>query len=112
MKEIKAYIKRHKLQDITIALGRVAGLTGMTVVESRGHGIGWAGRGEHSRDSLTDYVSGLRLEVICRDEWVEQVVSAIEKAAHTGLRGDGKIYVSDIEMAVRISTGERGDAAV
>ena len=62
--------------------------------------------------SSSDYTSGIKLEVVCRNESLEEVVSAIEKAAHTGLKGDGKIYVSDIEAAVRISTGERGDAAV
>jgi nitrogen regulatory protein PII len=112
MKEIKAYIKKHKLQDVTSALRRVRGLTGMTVVESRGYGTGWGGRDEGSRGVFLDYTSGIKLEVVCRDELLEEVVSAIEKAAHTGLKGDGKIFVSDIRAAVRISTGERGDAAV
>jgi nitrogen regulatory protein PII len=49
---------------------------------------------------------------MCEDELVELVISTIEKAAHTGLHGDGKIYVSDIENAIRISTGERGEEAV
>ena len=52
MKEIKAYIKKHKLQDVTSALRRVRGLTGMTVVESRGHGTGWGGKDERTRDVL------------------------------------------------------------
>ena len=52
MKEVKAYIKKHKLQDVTSALGRVRGLTGMTVVESRGYGIGWGERDERARDAL------------------------------------------------------------
>jgi nitrogen regulatory protein PII len=112
MKEVKAYIKKHKLQDVTRALRRVRGLTGMTVLESSGYGIGWGGRDESGRDGLLDYAPGIKLEVVCRDELVQEVVSAIEKAAHTGLKGDGKIYVSEIETAVRVSTGERGDAAV
>ena len=81
-------------------------------MESRGYGTGWGGRDERSRGALLDYISGIKLEVVCRDELLEEVVSAIEEAAHTGLKGDGKIYVSGIEAAVRISTGERGDAAV
>ncbi|WP_407925442.1 P-II family nitrogen regulator [Geothermobacter ehrlichii] len=52
------------------------------------------------------------MEILCCDALVEEVVSLIEKAAHTGLKGDGKIYVSTIDMAVRISTGERGGGAV
>ena len=54
----------------------------------------------------------VKLEIVCRDELVEEVVAIIEKTAHTGLRGDGKIYVTPVETAVRISTGERGEKAV
>jgi nitrogen regulatory protein PII len=54
----------------------------------------------------------MKLEILCKDEKVDEIVSLIEKTAHTGLRGDGKIYVSPVEMAVRISTGDRGDEAV
>lgn len=54
----------------------------------------------------------MKLEVFCRDELVEEVVAAIERAAHTGLKGDGKIYVVNVEQAVRISTGERGIGAI
>jgi len=111
MKEVKAYIKKHKLYDVTRALQRIDGLTGMTVIESRGFGITWGGK-KRERDTLVDPSAGVKIEVICRDELVAQVVAAIEEAAHTGLKGDGKIYVSDIKTAVRISTGERGDAAV
>ncbi|VAV85132.1 hypothetical protein MNBD_DELTA01-226 [hydrothermal vent metagenome] len=50
--------------------------------------------------------------MICSDQLVDKVISVIEKTAHTGLRGDGKIYVSSVEMAVRIETAERGDSAV
>jgi nitrogen regulatory protein PII len=53
-----------------------------------------------------------KLEIFCRDELVPEVVASIEKAAHTGLMGDGKIYVIDVEQAVRIRTGERGIDAI
>lgn len=111
MKEIKAYIKRHKLDDVTRALRKVENLTGLSIVPVQGFGRGW-----HSKDGDT-HSSGsrapwLKLEIICRDILVDQVVEAVEMAAHTGLKGDGKIYVSNIEQAVRISTGERGEGAV
>lgn len=109
MKEVKAYIKQHKLDLVIRALRKLEGLTGMSVIDSCGYGIGWitAKAGEQ-----IDCRPGIKVEVICRDDLVDQVVATIENAAHTGLKGDGKIYVSNIEQAVRISTGERGEGAV
>jgi nitrogen regulatory protein PII len=109
MKEIKAYIKKHKLDEVIRALRKVQNLTGMSVLESCGYGIGWGGT---KGDQHNDCRPGIKVEIICRDELVDQVVQVIEKAAHTGLKGDGKIYVGNIEQAVRISTGERGDDAI
>ena len=113
MKEIKAYIKPHKLSEVTLALQKIQGLTGMSVTDVRGFG---RNRGKDARyrivDDLVTYVPSVKIEMICRDELVDEIVSIIEKTAHTGLRGDGKIYVSNVEMAVRISTGERGKSAV
>ncbi len=113
MKEIKVYIKPHKLSEVALALHKVEGLTGMSVTDVRGFG---RSRGRDARhrivDDLVSYVPNVKIELICRDELVDEIVSIIEKTAHTGLRGDGKIYVSTVEMAVRISTGERGESAV
>lgn len=109
MKEIKAYINRHKLDEVTRALRKVEGLTGMSVSERYGYGIGWA---RDKTPEQIDFRDGIKLEIICRDELVDQVVDAIARAARTGLKGDGKIYVAGIEQAVRISTGERGEGAV
>lgn len=109
MKEIKAYIKKHKLDAVIRALHKVAGLTGISIIECRGYGIGWANK---ETSEPNDFQNGLKLEVVCRDALVEDVVAAIERAAHTGLKGDGKIYVGDIAQAVRISSGERGQEAV
>jgi len=106
MKEIKAYIKPHKLSQVTLALHNVEWLTGMSVVDVRGFG---RSRGQ---DKLVDHVPHVKIEVVCADDRVEEVISTIEGAAHTGLRGDGKIYVSSVETAVRIETGERGDGAM
>jgi nitrogen regulatory protein P-II 1 len=113
MKEIKAYIKPHKLSEVTLALQKIDGLTGMSVTNVKGFG---RGRAKTVEDAITedfiDYVLHVKVEVVCRDELVDQIVSTIEKASHTGLRGDGKIYVSEVAAAVRISTGERGEKAV
>ena len=63
-------------------------------------------------DGPVDYVPHTQIEIFCKDELVEEIISIIEENAHTGLRGDGKIYVSELQTAVRISTGERGEVAV
>ncbi len=113
MKEIKAYVKPHKLSQVTAALHKVEGLTGMSVVDVRGFGGG--GGKETPRqmvDDLVDYVPHAKIEIVCHDELVEEIVSTIEKAAHTGLRGDGRIFVANVETAIRIETGERGENAI
>lgn len=113
MKEIKAYIKPHKLGAVTLALHNIEGLTGMSLTEVRGFGRSKAKNMPHRlTDDLDDYVPHIRIEIICRDELVETVVAVIQKAAHTGLRGDGKIYISTVDDALRIQTGERGGNAV
>ena len=114
MKEIRAYIKPHKLSEVTQALHHVEGLTGMSVSDVKGFGRGHVGGEPHSAgEEVVDYVHHARIEIICRDELMGEVVESIRRTAHTGLRGDGKIYVfSHVEDAVRISTGDRGDAAV
>ncbi|GAB4174881.1 MAG: P-II family nitrogen regulator [Geothermobacteraceae bacterium] len=110
MKEVRAYIKHHKLSDVIRALRKVKGLSGLTIVEARGIGAGWQAGG--GGGSLVEYQPRLKLEILCCDALVTEVVSLIEKAAHTGLKGDGKIYVTPVDLAVRISTGERGGDAV
>ena len=113
MKEIKAYIKPHKLSSVTIALQEIKGLSGISISEVKGFG---RGRAKTAPDRITEdflnYVPRIKIEVVCRDELVEEVVSTIERNAHTGIRGDGKIFVSNVEAAVRISTGERGESAI
>ncbi len=108
MKEVKAYIKSHKLEDVTHALRQLEGLTGMSAVGVTGFGRS----GDASPDQLELLEKHVKVEVVCRDELVEEVVSLIQKVAHTGLRGDGKIYVSHVSRALRIETGERGNGAV
>jgi nitrogen regulatory protein PII len=113
MKHVIAFIKPHKLSDVTLALHRVEGLTGMSAADVRGFGRGRArDMPDTFSEGAADFVPRVRIEVVCRDEIVEEVVETIRREAHTGLRGDGKIYVAPVEDAVRISTGERGEAAV
>jgi len=113
MKQIKAYIKPHKLSEVTLALHQVKGLTGMSVTEVRGFGQTRSTEAHHRTvDDLVDFAPHAKIEIICGDELAEKLISVIAEAAHTGLHGDGKIYITEITDAVRISTGQRGEDAV
>ena len=82
-------------------------------MDVRGFGRGKAKDAPHRIvEDLVDYIPHVKIEIVCADDKVAEVVSVIEKTAYTGLRGDGKIYISTIDDAVRIQTGERGGAAV
>lgn len=103
MKEIKAYIKAIKLNEVTKALHEIEGLDGASISEVQGFGRGKANSGNYSHDrNPSGLVKHLKLEVVCQNELEETIVDAIHRAAHTGHRGDGKIYVSDISKSVRI----------
>ena len=113
MKKIKAYIKSHRLSEVTLALNKVEGLPGMSVTEVKGFGRrGDSKDNQHPDDDPGDFMSISKIEIFCPDELVDRLVETIEKSAHTGLSGDGKVYVLPVEQAVRISTGERGEKAV
>jgi nitrogen regulatory protein P-II 1 len=114
MKQIIAFIKPHMLSNVTAALKNAAGLTGMSVSEVQGFGRGKGGNAAAriSEDLVNYYAPRVRIEMFCSDEFAEEIISLVEKIAHTGLRGDGKIFVTPVELAVRISTGERGEKAV
>lgn len=115
MKEVKAFIKKRKMGQVVLALSKISGLTGVSIMDSRGFGRGRGAADIANLNVFDDRLfgqPGVRLEIICHDELAEEVVAAIIKHAHTGLRGDGKIYLSSVETAVRISTGERGEGAV
>ena len=111
MKLVIAYIKSHKLPEVTTALNQIKGLTGVSVSDMRGFGRERSNQSTEV-ESSRDYAPITRLEIFCNSKLSETVVNAIEKAAHTGLRGDGKIYVCDVSQAVRISSGERGEKAI
>ena len=112
MKKIEAIVKPHKLDDVKEALAET-GVTGMTVVDAKGFGR-QKGHTELYRGAeyVIDFLPKLTVEVVVDDGKAERVVEAIRDAARTGKIGDGKIFVTDIETALRIRTGETGADAV
>jgi nitrogen regulatory protein P-II 1 len=112
MKKIEAIIKPFKLDEVKDALNQI-GLKGITVLEARGFGR-QKGHTELYRGAeyVVDFLPKVKLELILEDEMVEKAVEAIRNSAYTGRIGDGKIFVSSVDDAIRIRTGERGDAAV
>jgi len=112
MKKIEAIIKPFKLEEVKDALSEV-GVEGMTVSEVKGFGR-QKGHTEIYRGSeyTVDFLPKIKLEVVISDDRAEAAVAAIVKAAKTGKIGDGKVFVSTIDEAVRIRTEEKGQAAV
>ena len=112
MKKIEAVIKPFKLDEVKEALHEV-GVSGITVTEAKGFGR-QKGHTELYRGAeyVVDFLPKVRLEMVVDDDQVERVVEAIANAARTGRIGDGKIFVSSIESAVRIRTGERDSDAI
>ena len=112
VKKIEAIIKPFKLDDVKEALHEV-GIKGITVTEAKGFGR-QKGHTELYRGAeyVVDFLPKVKLEVVVPDAQAEQVVEAIAAAAATGRIGDGKIFVSNIESALRIRTGEKDEAAI
>jgi nitrogen regulatory protein PII len=112
MKKIEAIIKPFKLEDVKEALSGL-GIEGMTVSEVKGFGR-QKGHTEIYRGSeyTVDFLPKIKIEVVLPDSLVSDAVQAITKAAKTGKIGDGKIFVSPVENAVRIRTDETGEQAV
>ncbi|WP_319531651.1 P-II family nitrogen regulator [uncultured Cohaesibacter sp.] len=112
MKKIEAIIKPFKLDEVKEALQEV-GLQGITVIEAKGFGR-QKGHTELYRGAeyVVDFLPKVKVEVILSDDQVDQAVEAIQKAAQTGRIGDGKIFISSVEQAIRIRTGETGDEAI
>lgn len=112
MKKIVAIIKPFKLEEVKEALVKV-GIGGMTVSEVRGFG---EQRGQlevyRGQEVKVDFIPKLKIEIVVRDEQVEQVVEAILQSAYTGKIGDGKIFISPVEEVIRIRTKERGNKAI
>ena len=112
MKKIEAIIKPFKLEDVKEALSEI-GIQGMTVTEVKGFGR-QKGHTEIYRGSeyTVDFLPKVKLEIVVGDDQAEEVVDTIVKTANTGKIGDGKVFVSPVEQAVRIRTGEKGSEAV
>ena len=112
MKKIEAIIKPFKLEEVKDALGEI-GIEGMTVTEVKGFGR-QKGHTEIYRGSeyTVDFLPKIKVELVVADGQVEGAVAAIVKSAKTGKIGDGKVFVSAVEQAIRIRTEEKGDSAV
>jgi nitrogen regulatory protein P-II 1 len=113
MKEIKAIIRPSKLLEVTEELHALEGLPGVTVLEIKGFG---KGRARNAQDKIiyemVEFIPRIQLEVVVNDEMVDEVVNVIQKYAHTGNTGDGKIFVSMVDEIVKIRTNERGRDAI
>lgn len=112
MKRIEAYIRVNKLDEVKHALEE-AGIQGMSCEQVRGYGR-QMGRTDKYRGSTyaVNLLPKMKVEVVVRDEDLELAIEAISEAAKTGEIGDGKIFVSDVIEAIRVRTGERGEAAL
>jgi len=112
MKKIEAVIKPFKLEDVKDALAE-AGITGMTVAEVKGYGR-QQGHSELYRGAeyVVDFLPKVKIELVVSDNNVDMVIEKITEAARTGKIGDGKIFVSSVEKAVRIRTGEEDEEAL
>lgn len=112
MKKIEAIIKPFKLDEVKEALHDV-GIQGITVLEAKGFGR-QKGHTELYRGAeyVVDFLPKVKIEVVIDDAMTDRVTEAIQNAAQTGRIGDGKIFISTIDEAIRIRTGERGSDAV
>ena len=112
MKKVEAIIKPFKLDEVKDKLNEL-GVQGITVTEVKGFGR-QKGHTELYRGAeyVVDFLPKIKMEIVLADSLAEDVVSAIAKAAQTGRIGDGKIFITNIEEAVRVRTGERGEDAI
>ena len=112
VKKIEAIIKPFKLDEVKDALNEI-GLKGITVIEAKGFGR-QKGHTELYRGAeyVVDFLPKVKLEIVLEDAQVERAVEVIQQAAHTGRIGDGKIFISNVDDAIRIRTGERGRDAI
>ncbi len=112
MKKIEAIIKPFKLDEVKEALHEI-GLQGITVIEAKGFGR-QKGHTELYRGAeyIVDFLPKVKIELVIEDDMLERAVEAIMQAAHTGRIGDGKIFITSVEDAIRVRTGERGKEAI
>ena len=113
MKEVRAYIRSHKLAEVAFELRQLKELPGISYTEVHGFGRHKAENAARKIvHGMVHFAPYVKIEIVCRDEVVDKIVGVIQRYAHEGLRGDGKIVVSNIEQVVRISTGETGEDAL
>jgi nitrogen regulatory protein P-II 1 len=112
MKKIEAVIRPTKIEDVKEALSAI-GVNGMTVTDVRGYGR-QRGRTERYRGNtyVVNLLPKVKLEFVVSDEIAEEAVEAVLESGRTGEIGDGKVFVSTVEQAIRIRTGERGDSSL
>ena len=112
MKRIEAYIRLNKLEQVKEALEEI-GIRGMSVEQIRGYGR-QLGRTDKYRGSTyaVNLLPKQKIEIVVKDDEVEEAIEAIIKVSQTGEIGDGKIFVSEVIDAIRVRTGERGDSAI
>ncbi len=112
MKEIKSYI-RPDMADRVLSALEIAGVKGMTIIDVSALG-GWADpeKSKLSIEYCEKYCSSVKIELVCTDEEVEEYVNIILEKAHTGQKGDGKIFVSDITESISIRTKQKGVEAL
>lgn len=112
MKEVKAYI-RHLIVNRVVEALEQEGFSDMTLIDVRGITRGLSGEEcQYSLELAEKYMNMIKLEIVCNDAQAEKAVQIIEQAAHTGRKGDGLVFVTPVEVAVRISTGGKGVAAL
>lgn len=112
MKEIKAYIQPFMLQKVTDALHKIH-VRGMSVNEIKGFGKEKdEAYPHHSKDYVTEFTPKVKIEIACHDDEVKQIVECIKEHAHTGRKGDGKIFVTTLDHVQSIRTGETDIAAL
>ncbi len=112
MKKIEAIIKPFKLDDVKEALNDI-GIQGMTISEVKGYGR-QKGHKEIYRGAeyVVDFIPKIKIEIVVEASWADQVIEKIKESAYTGKVGDGKIFVLNVEKAVRVRTGEQGKDAI
>ena len=112
MKKIEAIIKPFKLDEVKESLNEI-GVTGLTVLEAKGFGR-QKGHTELYRGAeyVVDFLPKIKLEFIVEDQSLEKVIETIQRSAHTGRIGDGKIFISSVDEVIRIRTGEKGKNAI
>lgn len=113
MKEIKAIIRPFKLDEVVIELRKISGLPGITISEIKGFGKSRINAiDETNTNGLNEFVAMVKLELVIDNHLVDEVIEKIQRIAHTGNKGDGKIFIVDVDDTIKIRTAERGTKAI